>query len=316
MTISPCATLSGRVRPPPLPPRARGLRHPPPQTPRGYIPSRLTRSNDFRYFYEVKTDQSAADLVTQWAARGRYTFTTEEAIGAIRGSPVAVRAAVRRLKRKGSIATPVRGFHTIVPPEYLRLGCLPADQFIPQLMAHLEQPYYAALLSAAQYHGAAHQQPQVFQVMVRKNRSPIACGEVRVEFVARRNLGEMPVVERNTPRGSIRVSSLEATAFDLVGYPEHAGGWDHVATLLKELVEKISPERLVAIAPLSPVAWSQRLGHLLDLGREADRATPLAEYVKRTARETVPLDARSVITDAVRDARWKLAVNLSVAPEP
>ena len=263
----------------------------------------------------MKTDQSAAALVTQWASRGRYHFTTEEAIDAIGGSPVAVRAALRRLKRKGSIATPVRGFQTIVPPEYLRLGCLPADQFIPQLMAHLELPYYAALLSAAQYHGAAHQPPQVFQVMGRKNRAPIACGEVRVAFVARRNVEEIPVVERNTPRGSIRVSSVEATAFDLVGYPEHAGGWDHVATLLAELVDQVSPERLVAIAPQSPVAWSQRLGHLLDLVGEADRAGPLAEYVRRTARETVALDSRSPITEAVRDARWKLAVNLSVAPE-
>ena len=33
-------------------------------------------------------------------------------------------------------------------------------------MAHLSQPYYVALLSAAAYHGAAHQKPQVFQVMV------------------------------------------------------------------------------------------------------------------------------------------------------
>ena len=254
--------------------------------------------------------------MTQWAARGRYHFTTEDAIDAIGRSPVAVRAALRRLKRKGSIATPHRGFHTIVPPEYLRLGCLPAEQFIPQLMAHLELPYYAALLSAAQYHGAAHQQPQMLQVMVRKNRPPIECGEVRVAFVARRNVDEMPVIERNTPRGSIRVSSVEATAFDIAGYPEHAGGLDHVATLLGELAEKISPERLAALAPRSPVAWSQRLGHLLDLAGDPSRADLLAEYVRRTARETVPLDSRSPAREDVRDARWKLAVNISVAPEP
>jgi predicted transcriptional regulator of viral defense system len=263
----------------------------------------------------VKPEKSAADLVTNLAARGRYHFTTEEAAKALGGSIVATRAALRRLKRKGAIAVPYRGFHVIVPPEYLRIGCLPADQFIPQLMAHLELNFYAALLSAAQYHGAAHQQPQLFQVMVRKNRPPIECGEVRVAFVGRRNVDEIPVVEHNTPRGSIRVSTPEATAFDLVGYPEHAGGIDHVATVLAELGERLSAERLVALALLSPVAWSQRLGHILERVGESDRAAELAAYVRHAARETVPLDSRRPDVEAERDPRWKLAVNVKLVPD-
>ena len=51
-------------------------------------------------------------------------------------------------------------------------------------MAHLNQPYYVALLSAAAYHGAAHQKPQVFQVMIPKARRGLECGGVRVDFVA------------------------------------------------------------------------------------------------------------------------------------
>ncbi len=263
----------------------------------------------------MKPEESAARLVTNLAAKGRYHFTTPEAAEALGGSIVATRAALRRLKRKGAIAVPYRGFNVIVPPEYLRIGCLPADQFIPQLMANLELKYYVALLSAAQYHGSAHQQPQIFQVMVRKNRSSIECGQVRVAFVARRNVAEIPAVEHNTPRGSIRVSSPEATAFDLVGYPEHAGGLDHVATVLTELAESISAERLVALAPLSPVAWSQRLGHILERVGEADRAVPLADFVRQAARETIPLDSRSGVEKAERDPRWKLAVNVKLAPD-
>jgi hypothetical protein len=60
----------------------------------------------------------------------------------------------------------MRGFHVIVPPEYRSLGCLPPEQFAPALMETLGMPYYAGLLSAAQFHGAAHQRPQVFQVVV------------------------------------------------------------------------------------------------------------------------------------------------------
>jgi len=264
----------------------------------------------------VKSERSAAALVTHLASQGRHHFTTEEAANALGGSIVGTRAALRRLKQKGELAAPYRGFHVIVPPEYRRLGCLPADQFVPQLMEHLGLRYYAALLSAAQYHGAAHQQPQVFQVMVRKNRPPIGCGEVRVAFVARRNVEEIPVVDRNTPRGPIRVSGPEATAFDLVGYCNHAGGLDHVATVLTELGETLSAERLVALAPLSPVAWAQRLGYLLDCVGRADRATGLADYVQRTARETVPLDPRGGDgEEGAHDRRWKLATNVRVAPD-
>jgi hypothetical protein len=53
-----------------------------------------------------------------------------------------VRAQLRRLKEQGLIAEPVRGFLVIVPPEYRHLGCLPAEQFVPQLMAIAAEPYW------------------------------------------------------------------------------------------------------------------------------------------------------------------------------
>src|ERR1700753_361629 len=98
----------------------------------------------------------AAEFIVELAARGRYHFTTDEAVASLGGHVPAVRAALRRLKAKGQIADPHRGFHVVVPPEYRRLGCLPADQFVPQLMEQLAEVYYVALLSAAELHGAAH----------------------------------------------------------------------------------------------------------------------------------------------------------------
>ncbi len=83
---------------------------------------------------------SASQFIQALQAQGRYHFTTEEAVQALRVSVTATRAALRRLKVKGEIADPLRGFHVVVPPEYRRLGCLPADQFIPQLMRHLGGP--------------------------------------------------------------------------------------------------------------------------------------------------------------------------------
>ncbi len=227
----------------------------------------------------------------------------------------AVRAGLRRLKKRGDIAVPYRGFHVIVPPEYRRLGCLPAEQFVPQLLAHLDELYYAGLLSAAEYHGAAHHRPQVFQVIVEKNRPTIACGQVRVQFVAKKKVRPVPTELRNTPRGEVRISTAEATALDLVGYPEHAGGLDNVATVLAELAEKLDGERLVRAAGAAPVAWAQRLGHLLELVAATELAGPLRQFVGEHATVPVPLLASARRKGAPRDVRWKLIINSQVEPE-
>ena len=258
---------------------------------------------------------TAADLIDDLASRGRYHFMTQEAVDHLGVSVAAARAAIRRLQVKGMVASPYRGFHVIVPPEYRRLGCLPADQFVPQLMGHLGVAHYAALLTAGRYHGAAHQQPQVFQVMVAQNRPPIACGAVRVAFIARRNAADVPTARFNTPRGQLAVSTPEATAFDLVGYPQHAGGIDNVATVLAELAELLDPVTLASVAPLSPVPWSQRLGYLLERVGAGDTASPLAEHVARVVNETTALVPSAPTEGAPLDKRWRLLANVQVEPD-
>ena len=96
--------------------------------------------------------RTAGAFTVDLAARGRYHFTTQEAQQALQVSVPATRAALRRLRAHGEIADPYRGFHVIVPPEYRKLGCLPAEQFVPQLMEYLREYYYVALLSAAELH--------------------------------------------------------------------------------------------------------------------------------------------------------------------
>jgi predicted transcriptional regulator of viral defense system len=259
---------------------------------------------------------SAANYILELASSGRHHFTTDEAAVALGGSALAVRAALRRLKAKGEIADPHRGFHVIVPPEYRRLGCLPADQFVPQLMRHLGETYYVALLSAAELHGAAHQRPQRFQVMVKTNRRPLQCGKVRVQFVARKDLEHTPVVEKNTARDVLRVASSEATALELVGYADQCGGLDNVASVLAELAEGVAPSRLLRAAELCPIVWVQRLGYLLDVAGHRELGDVLVSHVKEHARVVAPLVRARAKAGAQRLDRWKLAINASVEPDP
>lgn len=257
----------------------------------------------------------AKDYIEALASRGRYQFSSEEAREALGVSGPAAKLALNRLARQKIIASPARGFYVIVPPEYRSLGCLPADQFIPSLMQRQGLAYYAGLLSAAQFHGAAHHRPQEFQVMLAKARRSIQCGQVRVTFHVRKRLKDVPVQSFNTPRGTVLASTPEATALDLVGYHEQAGGLDVVATVLAELAEKIEPQKLAAAAHTAPLPWVQRLGYLLQKIESADKAAALKDYVRRHARQSALLLPGAPAKDAPRDADWKLIVNADVEAE-
>jgi predicted transcriptional regulator of viral defense system len=255
----------------------------------------------------------ARQYIGHLAASGRYQFSSAEAQAALAVSAAAANVALNRLAKQGAIASPARGFYVIVPAEYRALGCLPADQFIPALMKTLGMPYYAGLLTAAQYHGAAHQRPQEFQVFLEKRRLAIECGKVRVAFLIRKRLQEVPVQALNTPRGSLLVSTPEATAVDLVGYQHQAGGLDLVATVLSELAEKIDPNKLAAAAATAPVPWAQRLGYLLERIGAADRVAPLKEYVRARSHESALLLPNAPGRPKLeRNGDWKLYINTAV----
>jgi predicted transcriptional regulator of viral defense system len=267
----------------------------------------------------------ARQYLEDLAAAGRYHFLAKEAQEALGVSSAAVKVTLSRLAKRGVIASPARGFYVVVPPEYRSLGCLPAEQFIPALMKTLGLSYYTGLLTAAQYHGAAHQRPQQFQVFLEKRRLPIVCGKVRVAFLIRKRLREVPVQSLNTPRGTLLVSTPEATALDLVGYQHRAGGLSQVATVLSELAEKLDPVKLAAAAAAAPVPWAQRLGYLLELVDAPEKAAALKEYVRARARESAPLLAqprkprsnprRGRRDKVIRDQGWKLYVNTEVQPD-
>ena len=256
-----------------------------------------------------------SEKISQLASLGQSCFSFDDLQQRVDSDSIALKAALRRLLKKGHLAMPLRGFYVIVPPEYRSLGCLPAEQFIPELMSHLGEPYYAGLLSAAVYHGAAHHRPQVFQVVLTKPRRSIHCGKVKVDFVVRKNASEIPTQPRNTATGVIKLSTPEATAFDLVGYGKQCGGLDNVATILAELSERLDSNKLAEIAENSPISWSQRLGYLLNKVDAGAVAEGLVQYVKAYKPVRTPLLPSANIKGARTDNLWKVFVNIEVEPE-
>lgn len=258
----------------------------------------------------VVQPKNLSDFVDRLQSSGRYSFDREEAISVLGVSRVAFQATVRRLAAKSRIATPRRGFHVIVPVEYRRAGAPPPSWFIDDLMKFHRRPYYVGLLSAAALYGAAHQQPQEFQVVTDTSLRPAAVGRTRIRFFLKWRFGETPITEVKTETGTMRVSTPEVTALDLVRYMGSAGHLGNVATVLSELSERITPERLVEAAR-GEVEMSvvQRLGFLIDHFASPRVTKPLAEWLASKRPRPVPLRPSRKPKATEKDPRWQILVN-------
>jgi predicted transcriptional regulator of viral defense system len=249
-------------------------------------------------------------FVDRLQAGGRYTFDRAEAGKALGISDTALESSLRRLVAKDRIARVRRGFYVVVPLEHSAAGAPPASWFIDDLMRrHLKAPYYVGLLSAAALHGAAHQAPQQFQVLSTKPFRPALVGRAKLRFFTKRNLENTAVTEMNTPTGHMRVSSPEATAFDLVRYAHGAGGLNNVATVLAELAERIEPTRLTEAATReAEVSNIQRLGFLLEKVGQKQLAAVLESSLKKRAPGLTRLRPDRPAKGS-RARRWNLVIN-------
>jgi len=250
------------------------------------------------------------DFVDALQSSGRYTFRREEALSAMDVSEVALQSAARRLAAKGRICAPRRGFYVIVPIEYREAGAPPPSWFVDDLMKFHGHPYYVGLLSAAALHGAAHQQPQEFQVITDTILRPITVGRTRIRFFLKLHFSETPTVEVKTGTGAMRVSTPEATALDLVRYVGHAGQLGNVASVLSELSERIDPVRLVEAARADvELSIVQRLGFLLNRFASEAVVAPLAEWLAKKRLRPVLLRPAQKAKVADKDSRWQVLVN-------
>ncbi len=246
---------------------------------------------------------------------GRYVFTRDDAESVSGASCTAVRMTLHRLKKRGAIASPRRGFYVLVPPEYRSAGSPPATWFIDDLMRHLGRRYYVALLTAAALNGAGHQQPMAFQVIADAVERDIEVDRVRVDFHVSNLMGDAATQTMQTETGSMVVSTPETTAFDLVRFPAASGYWSNIATVLSELAEQLDPAQLVAGAARVARSDTQRLGWLLDFLERRDLADALADVLWDKRLVPTPLSTVRDTAAAPLDPRWRVLVNDVVEPD-
>ena len=249
---------------------------------------------------------------------GHWTFSYDEALAALsRFSNAALSSELNRLVTAGRIACVHRGFYVIIPVRYRRAGVVPPQYFVDDLFKYLGKPYYIGLLSAAMIHGAAHQMPQIDFVMTVPPRMTLSKKRnLTLRWIYRASIPEAFILTRHGENGAVRYSSAELTALDLVQYVQHVGGLSSVATVLAELCEAMSPEKLTAeLVGEFKVATVQRLGYLLeDVLAERELADALFAASRKKGVRFQPILLRSTSKESVRTkaARWNISVNDTV----
>lgn len=257
------------------------------------------------------------NYILSLAAKGKSYFTESEALNALGISKIALRAALRRLKKKREIACPLSGFFLIVPPEYQSLQSLPPEQFIDDLMRHLKTPYYVALLSAAQFYGAAHQKPQTFQVIIPKARRNIEVGRVKISFTTKSDADQSAIRQFNTPRGFVQIADPATIAIDLIAFPQKSGGISAVFEILSDLSEHINVEDCKKVIPqLKKAPFLQRLGYFFELLGLTEQAQLCEKELKKHLYvKKALLDPQEKSEEALLNTRWNLIINTELEIE-
>lgn len=259
--------------------------------------------------------------VAEMLATGRSAFSRTEVEQALDMGRTHFLQSARRLEKQGKLYSPRSGYYVIVPPQFLSWGAPPPSWFIDDLMRHEQHPYYVGLLKAAELHEAAHQAVMEFQVITNTRLPKLRAGRSIITFHYRRNLDEVAsaIEARKTDTGTMRISSPELTAFDLLRYPHAAGGLDNILTVLTELGQKLDGSKLAILCPKFERSIRQRLGYLLSRAGHALAAEVLhASLLNDRLFRWTELDPALTSDDpdlspapARRDPRWRLVVRKS-----
>lgn len=265
--------------------------------------------------FMMESRESLQEWVDSKMLRGQYVFTKDDILAI--GLPISEQAlsnSLLRLGKRGIIISPWQNFYVTVPTEYRLKGIVPPSFYMDRLMKFLNRDYYVSLLTAAAMNGAGHQRAMLFQVTVNGGciRSGVKNG-TRLQFTVRNLMPLNFVHQVKTQNGYMNVSDVELTALDIIAEEKKIGGLSRAAEVLTELAEgmKWDNSRL-PLLDFFTSAVIQRLGYLLDLIEEHERADSLFGLLVQSGRtlRRIPLkQSMPVNADMSVNNRWKVIEN-------
>ncbi len=267
---------------------------------------------------DPKQHKNVEDWISHLQGQGKYSFPLQLLRSEFKEqSDTAIKFALKRLVDKEQIISIHKGYYLIIPPQYRSKGTLPPTLFLEAFMKELNRPYYLAMLNAAAFHGASHQQPQEFFVVTSfPTMRPMQKKGLKVNFISKKEVPVALLDTRKTEAGYMKISNPALTAADLIQYPKRVGGINRVATVLAELSECIKPEDFdESLLQHVPVTVLQRLGYMLD---KVCNNTQLADALYRALQKSeatffrIPLKVSANARGFAFDDHWKVIINTTV----
>lgn len=246
-------------------------------------------------------------------SKGRYSVTLDELKARFDTSEKAILQNVYRLKSKKQLAQVRKEFYVIIPPQYSKRGMVPPTLFIADMMKVLQREYYVGLFSAAALHGAGHQQPMEFQVMIKKPPlRNIKNQKLTISFFTKGKWEQDQITEKKTETGFLKVSSPELTAFDLVNYSNKIGGLNRILPILEDLTDSIKPSLLAKTVKYQKTPAAQRLGYLLEESGNSNLANIIYKAIEGKLSKEIPLSLAHKNRTGALNEKWKIIINTDI----
>ncbi|MDD3045121.1 MAG: type IV toxin-antitoxin system AbiEi family antitoxin [Candidatus Delongbacteria bacterium] len=254
------------------------------------------------------------DYVFKARSMGRYSITLKELREYFDASEKALQQSLFRLKVKKTIVQLRQGFYIIIPPEYSAKGMLPIYLFIDDMMKYLGRDYYLGLFTAASLHGASHQQPMEYQVII--NSPPlrrIEKNNIQISFSVNNNFHSKDIVKKKSDAGYVNVSSPELTMLDLIFFNKNYGGITRTLAIIDELQEAVNKKNLTQTAKsYKSTPAVQRLGFLMDIYFKNENLSDALFKALNTDKITYIELCSGGKDICAKNTKWKVIQNLEL----
>ena len=170
-------------------------------------------------------DITLGQWIENLQSRGRHAFSLSLLADELPGYTEIAQKSIKSLDGKRRIISIYKSYYLIIPPQYSSKGILPPALFLDGLMKNMHRPYYLALLNAAGFYGASHQQPQEFFVVTSFPvlRTTQKKG-LKINYISKKVIPEILLESKKTEAGYIKISNPTLTACDLIQFEKRVGG--------------------------------------------------------------------------------------------
>ena len=249
------------------------------------------------------------NIIDYFLARGKNVFHLEDAIKVFDKTKKEISSHFYKKKKSGDLISIGKGLYYACSPTEKKLRKVSHEYYIDELMKRQNKPYYVGLLSAAVLHGAAHNRPMIFQIMVKAQYFGTLRNDPSISFHKQNNYISSLIERKEFSCGSLAFSSPELTLYDLIKYERYSGTMNNIILVLKEIQDKLHKQSLKKlVSSTAEKSHLQRLGYLLEHIQRNDLANIIYSGIKNLLPK-VYLSNLSSSTTTWSPNRWNIVDN-------